>query len=427
MTMKVLVIGGGGREHAIAWKLAQSPKLGKLLAHPLNGGLADLTEPAEMPAGASPEEIAKYADRAGIDLTVVGPEAMLCAGIADLFQERGLRIFGPDRAAARIEGSKVWTKEFLKKYRVPAARDAIFDDYSNALNYVMEHDYPVVIKADGLAAGKGVTVARTPKEARDALKAILVDKVFGAAGQRVVVEECLVGQEVSLLALTDGEHLLPLLAAQDHKPLLDGDRGPNTGGMGAICPTPLVTEAIRQRVMDEILEPVLKGFLAEGIKYTGVLYAGLMMTAEGPKVLEFNCRFGDPEAQAVLPLLDTDLLHLMLSTLDGTLHRSHVDWRDGKTCVSVVMASGGYPGKYEKQIPIKGLNAFDPRDRDLIVFHAGTQRIGRDVVTSGGRVLNVTAVGDSPADARGRAYEAVGKIHFAGAQYRKDIGAKALA
>lgn len=427
MTMKVLIIGGGGREHAIAWKLAQSSQLGQLIAHPLNGGLADLAEPAEMLSGTSPEEIARYADRAGIDLTIVGPEAMLCAGIADLFEERGLRIFGPNRKAARIEGSKVWAKEFLKKYRIPAARDTVFDDYTAALNYVMEQNYPVVVKADGLAAGKGVTVARTPREARDALKAILVDKVFGAAGQRVVVEECLVGQEASLLALTDGEHLLPLLAAQDHKPLLDADQGPNTGGMGAICPTPLVTEAIRQQVLDEILQPVLRGFLAEGIKYTGILYAGLMMTAGGPKVLEFNCRFGDPEAQAVLPLLDTDLLNLMLSTLDGTLHRGHVDWRDGKTCVSVVMASGGYPGKYEKQIPIKGLHAFDPKDRDLMVFHAGTQRIGRDIVTSGGRVLNVTAIGDSPEDARKRAYEAVDKIHFDGAQYRKDIGSKALA
>jgi len=424
--MKVLVLGGGGREHTLAWKLAQSPRVSRLFAYPMNAGLAELAEPISLRGSASIEDLARFADKEGMDLTVVGPEAMLCAGIADAFAERGLRLFGPNQKAARLEGSKVWTKYFLEKYNIPTAASRTFDDYDAALGYAMEQEYPLVIKADGLAAGKGVTVARTPQQAKKALKACLVDGFFGAAGKQVLVEECLTGQEASILALVDGEHLLPLLAAQDHKPLLDGDRGPNTGGMGAICPTPLITDQVRRQVIDQIFTPVLRGLVAESIHYVGVLYAGLMITEDGPKVLEFNCRFGDPEAQAVLPLLESDLLELLQATLDGRLDQCNVKWREGKSCVTVVMASGGYPGAYEKQIPIHGLEKFDPQDRDTIVFHAGTQRVGRDIVTAGGRVLGVTAVGDSAADARQRAYAAVEKIHFKGAQYRKDIGAKAI-
>jgi len=425
--MKVLVIGGGGREHTLAWKLARSPRVERLYAHPMNAGLAELCEPVTLQGGADADELAAFVAKEGIDLTVVGPEAMLCAGIADTFADRGLRVFGPSQAAARIEGSKIWAKNFMEKYQVPTAASRTFEDYDEALGYVMEHDYPVVIKADGLAAGKGVTVARTPQEAKSALKACLVDGVFGVAGRQVLVEECLMGQEASILALVDGEHILPLLAAQDHKPLLDGDKGPNTGGMGAICPTPLVTEPIREMIIKEVFRPVLRGMVAEDIRYVGVLYAGLMINEAGAKILEFNCRFGDPEAQAVLPLLESDLLDLIEATIEGRLDGCNVQWREGKSCVTVVMASGGYPGKYEKQIPITGLKKFDPKDRDTIIFHAGTQLVGREVVTSGGRVLGVTAVGDSAEDARQRAYAAVEKIHFKGAQYRKDIGAKAIA
>lgn len=424
--MKVLIIGGGGREHAIAWKLLQSPRISRLYAHPMNAGLADLTEAVPLHASATAGELVRFATKEAIDLTIVGPEAMLCAGIADTFQSKGLRIFGPCQSAAQIEGSKVWAKDFLKKYNIPSAAHRTFHDYARALGYVMEQNYPVVIKVDGLAAGKGVTVARTPQEAKAALKASLVDGLFGAAGNRVVVEEFLEGEEASVLVFTDGEHILPLLSAQDHKPLLDGDQGPNTGGMGAICPTPLVDEKIRDEVMNQVFQPVLRGMNAEGIRYVGVLYAGLMIGSAGVKVLEFNCRFGDPETQAILPLLESDLLDLIEAAMEGKLHQVNTDWREGKTCVSVVMASRGYPGKYEKRCAIQGLEKFDPRGRDLMVFHAGTQRVGREVLSSGGRVLAVSAVGDSPQDARRKAYDAVQEIHFEGAQYRTDIGAKAI-
>jgi len=424
--MKVFIIGGGGREHVLAWKLAQSAKVSQVLAHPMNGGLAELAEPAPLKRSATAYELARFAEKEGVDLTVVGPEALLCVGIADTFASRGLRLFGPTQKASQIEGSKVWTKKFLRRYRIPTAEFEIFRDYERALNYVMAHEYPVVIKADGLAAGKGVTVAKTPKEAKEALHGVMVEGRFGSAGNQVVVEECLVGQEASMLVFTDGENLLPLLPAQDHKPLLDGDQGPNTGGMGAICPTPLVDGELQKKVLDEVFHPVLRGFSAEGIRYVGMLYAGLMIDGGQAKVLEFNCRFGDPETQAILPLLDSDLVDLIEATLDGRLNEVKVNWRENKTCVSVVMASGGYPGKYEKNLPIEGLKQFDPEDRDTIVFHAGTQRAGQQVLTSGGRVLAVTAVGDDPADARQRAYAAVEQIHFEAAQYRKDIGAKAL-
>lgn len=424
--MKILIIGGGGREHALAWKLAQNPRVSQLYAFPMNGGLAQLADPIPVDRRATIKELATYASGEGIDLTVVGPEALLCSGIVDVFNSRGLKVFGPPQSGAKIEGSKVWAKDFMDKYNIPTARSETFQDYEKALNYVMGQELPIVIKADGLAAGKGVTVAQTPQQAKDALHDCLVGNVFGAAGIKVIVEECLFGQEASILALTDGENILPMLPAQDHKPLLDGGQGPNTGGMGAICPTPLVDDKVYNEAMTKVFEPVLRGFQAEGIKYSGVLYAGLMVTDQGVKVLEFNCRFGDPEAQAVLPLLDSDLLGLMEATLEGQLHRTTIRWRENKTCVTVVMASKGYPGKYPKQRAIEGLDNFGQKDPDLVVFQAGTTLKGNQVVTNGGRVLGVTAVGDSPADARQKAYSAVDQIHFEGAQYRKDIGAKAL-
>lgn len=424
--MKVLVIGGGGREHTLAWKLAQSDRISQLYAYPTNGGLDLIAKPLPLQDKATPRELAAAAARDKIDLTIVGPEAYLCDGIVDVFQQRGLRIFGPVKSAARLEGSKIWAKEFMKKNNIPTADFEVFDQYDAALEYVMDRDYPVVVKASGLAAGKGVTVARTPRQAKEALKTAMVDHAFGSSGDRVVIEECLVGQEASVLAFTDGESLLPMLAAQDHKPLLDGDEGPNTGGMGAICPTPLVDENLRLEVIDKVLRPVVRGMEAEGIKYVGVIYAGLMIDKGKCSVLEFNCRFGDPEAQAILPLMDCDLLDLIEASVDGTLSESNLKWREGKTCVTVVMASGGYPGKYERGFPIEGLDRFDPQDRDLIVFHAGTATRGDKVITAGGRVLTVSAVGDSARDARENAYSGVEKIEFKGAQYRTDIGSKAL-
>jgi len=424
--MKVLIIGGGGREHALVWKLAQSPLVSQIFAHPLNAGLAQLAEPVDVHGKATAFELVRFVERNKIELTVVGPESLLCAGIVDTFNNRGQRIFGPNQKAAQIESSKSWAKEFMLRCNIPTASHKVFMDYDPALEYVMEGEFPVVIKVDGLAAGKGVTVARNPKEAKKALQEALIYQAFGAAGRKVIIEEYLQGQEVSLLAITDGQHALPLLPAQDHKPLLDGDQGPNTGGMGAICPIPLVDEELKSKIMEEVFHPALKGFLGEGIQYTGVLYAGLMITQDGLKVLEFNCRFGDPEIQAILPLMKTDLLAIFNDAIDGRIAHSTIRWRENKTCVTVVMASHGYPGNSTKRVLIRGLHHFDPKDTDTQIFHAATQGTEPEILTSGGRVLGVTAVGDSPVDARENAYRAVDKIEFNGACYRKDIGLKAV-
>jgi phosphoribosylamine---glycine ligase len=425
--MKILVIGGGGREHVLAWKLAQSPRVQTLYAWPDNGGLDEIAIAAPLEKGAGAAQLADFAKKQGIDLTVVGPEALLCEGIVDLFEEKGLRIFGPNKKAAQIEGSKFWAKDLMKKYGVPTAEYEKFDIFDTALASVKNKNrFPVVIKADGLAAGKGVTVAQNLEEAEAALRENFLEGKFGDAGKRVIVEECLTGQEASLIAFVDGKTVLPMLPAQDHKPLLDGDKGPNTGGMGAICPTPLVDEKMQAEILEKVFQPMLKGFQSEGIQFKGVLYAGLMIEEAGPKVLEFNCRFGDPEAQAILPLMQTDLSELLEATIDGKLEGVHIQWKEGKTCVTVVLASGGYPGGYKKGVPIEGLDEFDSDSQDVIIFHAGTARDRNMVVTSGGRVLGVTAVGQSAQDAREKAYQAVEKIHFDAVQYRKDIGRKAL-
>ncbi len=421
--MKVLVIGSGGREHALCWKLAQSPLVEKVFCAPGNAGIA-------LEADCRPirvddfEALAELVQQEGIDLTVVGPEDPLVRGIVDFFQERGLRIFGPRAKAALIEGSKVFAKELMRKYGVPTADFAVFEQPEEALDYIEKKGAPIVVKADGLAAGKGVIVCRSLDEAREAVHKIMVEKVFGEAGKRLIVEDCLDGEEASFMVITDGQTILPLPTSQDHKPLLDGDKGPNTGGMGAYSPAPVVTESLAQEIMDTIMGPVIRGLAQEGAPYQGVLYAGLMIREGKPYVLEFNCRFGDPECQPLMMRLKSDLVELIQASIEGTLAEKQLEV-DDRAAVCVVMASKGYPGKYEKGKPIKGL-AQAARMKDVKVFHAGTARKGRQFVTAGGRVLGVTALGKDIPEAITRAYKAVEKISWEGVYYRTDIGAKAL-
>jgi phosphoribosylamine--glycine ligase len=421
--MKVLVIGGGGREHALIWKIAQSPGVKKIICAPGNAGIARLAEC--VPIGA--EEISSllaFAERERVDLTVVGPEAPLTLGIVDLFESRGLRIFGPSKKAAEIEGSKVLSKEIMKKYGIPSGDFQTFQDYQEAVRYIQKNDKPLVVKADGLAAGKGVILCSDAREALAALDRIMVQKEFGAAGRRVVVEEFLEGEEASFLAFTDGESILPLPTSQDHKAVFDGDRGPNTGGMGAYSPAPVVSEKVHREVMDTILLPTIAAMAAEGRKYRGVLYAGLMIRDGKPKVLEYNARFGDPETQPLLMRMKSDLVPVLEATIDGTLGRQKVEW-DPRATVCVVMASGGYPGSYAKGKIISGLEEA-AKVPDTFVFHAGTSVRDGKIVTSGGRVLGVTAIGKGIPEAITAAYQAVEKISWEGVQYRRDIGRKAL-
>ncbi|MCK5526225.1 MAG: phosphoribosylamine--glycine ligase [Candidatus Latescibacteria bacterium] len=422
--MRILVVGGGGREHTLVWKIAQSTEVGRLYAAPGNPGMAQLAECVDIGADDT-DKLLAFAIRERIDLTVVGPEVPLALGIVDRFEERGLKIFGPSGKAAELESSKGFSKDLMAKYGIPTARYGRFTSSEEAVRYVREQGAPIVVKADGLAAGKGVLICRTQAEALEAVRTIMEDQAFGAAGQEVVVEEFLEGEEASILALTDGETILPLVASQDHKAIFDGDGGPNTGGMGAYAPAPVVTEAVLERVMEQVLRPAVDGMAKEGRLYKGVLYAGLMIKDEKLKVVEFNCRFGDPESQVVLPLLKTDLVALMMAVAEGRLGEMALEESDD-AAVCVVMASGGYPGSYEKGKPITGLEAAREMD-DVVVFHAGTAVRDGAIVTDGGRVLGVTAVGADIGCAIDRAYEAVGKIHFEGAYYRKDIGAKALA
>ena len=422
--MKILVVGGGGREHTLVWKIAQSTEVGRIYAAPGNPGMAQLAECVDIGAD-DMDKLLAFAIRERIDLTVVGPEVPLALGIVDRFEERGLKIFGPSGKAAELESSKGFSKDLMAKYGIPTARYGRFTSSEEAVRYVREQGAPIVVKADGLAAGKGVLICRTQAEALEAVRTIMEDQAFGAAGQEVVVEEFLEGEEASILALTDGETILPLVASQDHKAIFDGDGGPNTGGMGAYAPAPVVTEAVLERVMEQVLRPAVDGMAKEGRLYKGVLYAGLMIKDEKLKVVEFNCRFGDPESQVVLPLLKTDLVALMMAVAEGRLGEMKLQESDD-AAVCVVMASGGYPGSYEKGKRITGLEAARDMD-DVVVFHAGTAERDGAIVTDGGRVLGVTAVGADIGCAIDRAYEAVGKIHFEGAYYRKDIGAKALA
>jgi phosphoribosylamine--glycine ligase len=423
MTMNVLLVGSGGREHALAWKLAQSPHLGKLYCAPGNPGMERHGKCVPIDA-MDLDRLIEFAREHDIALTVVGPENPLAAGIVDRFHNAGLRAFGPSAAAARIESSKAFAKDLMARYGIPTARYAEFTDPVAAADYVKKNGAPIVIKADGLAAGKGVTVAMTDDEAIDAIQQSMVDSAFGAAGQRVVIEEFLEGEEASIFALSDGNAILPLVAAQDHKRVNDGDQGPNTGGMGAYSPAPIITRPLFAEIEERVLRPAIDGMAEDGHPYRGVLYAGLIITRDGPKVIEFNCRFGDQETQVVLPRMKSDLLPLLDACAHGSLEEHGVHWHEG-ACVTVVMASGGYPGAFVKGKVITGIDDAEKLE-GVTVFHAGTKREANALLTNGGRVLNVTAAGPDIRATIARAYEAVDRIHFESAHWRKDIGHRAL-
>lgn len=422
--MKVLLIGSGGREHALAWKLVQSPKVEKLWVAPGNPGIAllDKCECISLDVE-NLNLVADFAEENKIDLTVVGPEAPLVAGLADVFEARGLAVFGPSKAAAQLEGSKAFSKNIMAKYNVPTAFFKICDNLEDAKAYVEEKGAPIVVKADGLAAGKGVVVAFTKEEALAALDDMMGDFKFGSAGARVVLEEFMDGEEASLLAFTDGKIIVPMIASQDHKRVFDGDQGPNTGGMGTYAPAPVLTPALREKATEEILKPMVAAMQAEGTPYKGCLYAGLMVKGDSVKVVEFNCRFGDPETQVVLPLLDSDLAEIMLACATGKLDQVEINWSN-QAAVCVVIASGGYPESYEKGKEISGL--VQAAEAGSVVFHAGTKSSEGKIVTAGGRVLGVTAVAENIKAARDKAYQGVEKISFEKAFYRKDIAWRAL-
>jgi len=416
--MKVLIVGGGGREHALAWKIKQSPKVKEIYCAPGNGGISDIAQCVDIKATDITTMVA-FAKHNAIDLTVVAPDDPLAMGMVDALEGAGCRAFGPNKLAAQIEASKAFAKELMRKYNIPTAKYEIFDNYDDAVKYIEDSSIPVVIKADGLALGKGVTVAMTRGEALSALKSIMLDKVFKEAGNRVIIEQYLTGREVSVLAFSDGRNVVPMISAQDHKRAYDGNKGPNTGGMGAIAPSPYYTAEIKQRVEQEIINPTIAAMAVEGRPFKGVLYFGLMLTDEGPKVLEYNARFGDPEAQAVLPLLKSDLVNIMEAVVDGRLDKINIEWYS-KAAACVVLASEGYPGHYITGYPILGLD--EVTDPDVIVFHAGTRKDCGMYYTAGGRVLGVTAVADDLEMALYKAYANVKKIRFKGAYYRSDIG-----
>ena len=421
--MKVLVVGGGGREHALVWKIRQSPRVTRVYCAPGSDGIAALAE--LVPIGvAQIEKLAEFAVKENIDLTVVGPELPLTLGIADLFEARGLRIFAPNKAAARLEGSKAFAKDILHENKIPTASFGTFTDAIAARAQLARQKPPYVIKADGLAGGKGVLICPSRQEAEAAIEEILVRKAFGAAGEKLVIEEFLEGEEASFMALTDGEHILPLASSQDHKRVFDQDQGPNTGGMGAYSPAPVVTVAINDRIQRDILSPLLAGLKKMNIRYRGVIYVGLMITEDGPKVLEFNARFGDPECQPIMMRLKSDLLPLLEATIDGRLDRLQVQWHD-EPAVCVVLCSAGYPGAYDKGKEIHGLENLKNWSGGF-VFHAGTTRDHDRWLTAGGRVLGVTARGETIAAAVNQAYRAIDKISWDGMHYRKDIAQRAI-
>ncbi|HTI44973.1 MAG TPA: phosphoribosylamine--glycine ligase [Casimicrobiaceae bacterium] len=424
--MNVLVIGGGGREHALAWKIAQSPRIAQVFVAPGNGGTARAAELTNV-ALADHDALVAFAKRENVGLTVVGPEAPLAAGIVDAFRKAGLRIFGPTRAAAQLESSKDYAKAFMQRHGIPTAAYRTFTSAKDAHAYIDARGAPIVVKADGLAAGKGVVVAATRDEAHAAVDHMLVANAMGAAGARVVIEECLAGEEASFIVMVDGVHVLPLASSQDHKRLRDGDAGPNTGGMGAYSPAPVVTPGVHARIMREVITPAVQGMAADGVPYSGFLYAGVMLDAQGaPRVLEFNCRLGDPETQPIVVRLRTDLLDLLEHGVSGTLDRADAEW-DRRAALGVVVAAGGYPDAPRTGAVIDGLDAITPDAHpDVQVFHAGTALVDDKVVVSGGRVLCVTALGDSVRQAQRAAYAAVAAIRFDGMQYRGDIGHRAL-
>ncbi|MFM1920020.1 MAG: hypothetical protein RLZZ303_1654 [Candidatus Hydrogenedentota bacterium] len=424
--MNVLVVGGGGREHALAWKISQGESVEKVYVAPGNPGTGRL--PKGENARLDPNDhaaVSAFIRDHNIALTVIGPEAPLCAGIVDTLSSRGHRVFGPVAAAARIEGSKAFAKDFMRRFNIPTADYARFDNFAEAEAHCRKLGAPLVIKADGLAAGKGVTVAHDLHTAIAALRDAMVNRQFGEAGASVVIESCLVGEEASILAFCDGKDFRTLASSQDHKAVYDNDQGPNTGGMGAYSPAPVVTPALQDQIDREILRPFVEGMRTLGTPYVGIIYAGLMITAEGPKVIEFNCRLGDPETQCVLPRMTSDLVEVMNACISGNLADTPLEFDNG-ACVTVVMASGGYPGDFQKGLPISGIEAAE-RDNAVTVFHAGTAERDGQLVTSGGRVLTVTARDGSLPAAIERAYAAVDAIHFEGAHFRKDIGKKAFA
>lgn len=421
--MKILVVGGGGREHALVWKIAQSPLVEKIYCAPGNPGIAELAENIPIKVDEL-DKLLEFAYSEKIDLTVVGPEQPLSLGIVDLFEDHGLKVFGPRKNAAIIEASKAFSKDLMQKYQVPTAAYGVFDAVEPAVAFIKQTGAPIVVKADGLAAGKGVIIAQTCEEAIAAVKDMLSGNAFGSAGSRVVVEEFLTGEEASFLAITDGKEIIPLASAQDHKAIFDGDQGPNTGGMGAYSPAPVVTPAVHEQAMQSILKPTIDGMAAEGRPYRGVLYAGLMINGGQVKTLEFNARFGDPECQPLLMRMKSDLVPVLMAVANGDLSGMTIDWHD-KAAVCVVMAAKGYPGEYSKGNEIIGLEEAAKLD-DLYVFHAGTNLKDGRCVTNGGRVLGVTALGESVQKAIELAYRGVDRISWPGVQYRRDIGKKAL-
>ncbi|MBU0502837.1 MAG: phosphoribosylamine--glycine ligase [Candidatus Omnitrophota bacterium] len=429
--MRILVIGSGGREHAIVWKIAQSKLAKKIFCAPGNGGIADIAECIPIKTD-DISGLLEFAREEKIDLTVVGPEAVLANGIVDEFQKAGLKIFGPNKRAANLERSKVFSKELMAKYKVPTADFKVFDDPEDAKRYIEKKGSPCVVKADGLAQGKGVVVAKTVDEAKDALRMIMEDKVFGSAGDKVIIEECLEGEEASILVITDSKEVVALASAQDHKRVFNNDLGPNTGGMGAYSPAAIVTPGLFKEILEKIIYRTIDGLAKEGIEYKGVLYAGIMLTKDGPKTLEFNVRFGDPETQAILPRMKSDLLEVMLAVVEGKLSKiSQFKW-DERSCVCVVCASEGYPGAYQKDKKIFGLDQA-AQIKDIVVFHSGTirpavhgQQSTAKYMTNGGRVLGVTGLGNTVKEAIDNTYQAVGKISFEGMHYRRDIGQKAV-
>ncbi len=423
--MKVLLIGSGGREHALAWKISQSPLLTKIYAAPGNAGISQHAECVPI-ASDNLSGLLEFALREKIDLTIVGPEVPLVAGIGDTFRENGLLLFGPSKETALLEGSKAFSKDIMTKYGVPTAGYEVFTNVMEAKHYVIEAEMPLVIKADGLAAGKGVVICDSSEQAVATLTQMMDEKIFGDAGAKVIIEKKLEGEELSILVLTDGKKIIPLASARDHKRAYDHDRGPNTGGMGAFSPSMKIAESEIGGIIDIAVRPILEGMARDGMPYRGVLYAGIMLTKDGPFVLEYNCRFGDPETEVILPRLKSDLLPVMVQIANGCLDTESLEWYD-KACITVVMASGGYPGSYEKGMPIRGLETAQGQS-DVAVFHAGTAwNAQKQIVTAGGRVLAVTAWGDTLKAAHDRVYQVIEKIHFDGGFCRRDIGQKAIA
>jgi len=422
--LKILVVGGGGREHAICWKIQKSPLVEKIYCAPGNAGISSNAECIDLKAD-DISGLLKFAVENSIDLTVVGPELPLSLGIVDLFGKEGMKIFGPDMKAAEIESSKVFSKDLMKKYSIPTAEYEIFDKYSDAVSYIDNIEYPVVVKADGLAAGKGVFICNERQSSLNAINSIMKEKEFGESGSRVVIEEFLKGEEASFFVLTDGDNYIPLETSQDHKAIYDGDKGPNTGGMGAYSPAPVISsELMKNRILEEIAEPTLSAMKKEGRKYSGVLYIGLMISESGPKVLEYNCRLGDPETQPLLVRMDSDIVPVLDSIAGGHMEQKDIKWKENAS-VCVVMSSEGYPGKYEKGNEIKNIEKLEHMD-DIYVFHSGTKLSDGKLVNSGGRVLGVTSLGNSIADARKKAYMAVKLVDNDFLYFRKDIGLKAL-